>query len=388
MKKWYFGLAVLILGSSVLAGCGGKDEETGEALESADSTEMDFSGALDYNPGDYVKLGEYKNLSVQYPLPYVSDEDVQMYIYDLVDENTEYNPVDRAAKEGDFVNIDFAGTIGGEEFEGGSASGFEFTLGQGEFLDEFEKNIPGMKKGESTTFKVTFPEDYLEELAGETADFTVTLNSVSEVVVPEYTDELVAKGTDYSSIEEFEEAVREELIVSSQQESLDEAGNNALMQAVENAKVEGYPQALYDYCYQDTKEICEGTSQMFGLEMDEVIREYYGADSLEDAAVNTVNETMVIQAIAQKEKLTVSEKDYDAEAEELAMEYGYESLEEFQEDYSRIEIELLLVRENVLKFLYESAKLEEVSQEEYYGEDEFLMDETESTEWILEEDFE
>ncbi len=233
---------------------------------------------------------------------------------------------------------------------------------------------------------MTFPEDYFDELKGKTADFKVTLQSVSQVIQPEYTDELVAKNTEYSSIEEYEEAIREELIVEAQQASEDEAGSSALAQAVENAKIEGYPQALYDYTYQDTREICEGTAQMFGLEIDEVIQDYYGAENLEEAVLDAVNETMVIQAIAKKEKLEISEKDFEKEAENLRAEYGYETLEEFEEDYSRTELELILVREKVLDFLYESSELEEVSQEEYYGSDEFFIEGTESTEWILEED--
>ncbi len=228
--------------------------------------------------------------------------------------------------------------------------------------------------------------DYFDELKGKTADFKVTLQSVSQVIQPEYTDEFVAKNTEYSSIEEYEEAIREELIVEAQQASEDEAGSSALAQAVENAKIEGYPQALYDYTYQDTREICEGTAQMFGLEIDEVIQDYYGAENLEEAVLDAVNETMVIQAIAKKEKLEISEKDFEKEAENLSAEYGYETLEEFEEDYSRTELELILVREKVLDFLYESSELEEVSQEEYYGSDEFFIEGTESTEWILEED--
>jgi trigger factor len=125
---------------------------------------------------------------------------------------------------------------------------------------------------------------------------------------------------------------------------------------------------------------------MFGLEIDEVIQDYYGAENLEEAVLDAVNETMVIQAIAKKEKLEISEKDFEKEAENLSAEYGYETLEEFEEDYSRTELELILVREKVLDFLYESSELEEVSQEEYYGSDEFFIEGTESTEQILEED--
>lgn len=383
MKKCYLNLAAFVCCASLLTGCGKDSSATEEAIS---STEADFSEALNYDPADYVKLGDYKKLKVQYPLPYVSDEDMQMYIYDLMDEATEYRETEDAAKSGDYVKIDFTGTIDGKEFEGGSASGYEFILGQGEFFDDFEKNVIGLKKGEDVSFQMTFPEDYFDELKGKTADFKVTLQSVSQVIQPEYTDEFVAKNTEYSSIEEYEEAIREELIVEAQQASEDEAGSSALAQAVENAKIEGYPQALYDYTYQDTREICEGTAQMFGLEIDEVIQDYYGAENLEEAVLDAVNETMVIQAIAKKEKLEISEKDFEKEAENLRAEYGYETLEEFEEDYSRTELELILVREKVLDFLYESSELEEVSQEEYYGSDEFFIEGTESTEWILEED--
>ena len=383
MKKCYLNLAAFVCCASLLTGCGKDSSATEEAIS---STEADFSEALNYDPADYVKLGDYKKLKVQYPLPYVSDEDMQMYIYDLMDEATEYRETEDAAKSGDYVKIDFTGTIDGKEFEGGSASGYEFILGQGEFFDDFEKNVIGLKKGEDVSFQMTFPEDYFDELKGKTADFKVTLQSVSQVIQPEYTDEFVAKNTEYSSIEEYEEAIREELIVEAQQASEDEAGSSALAQAVENAKIEGYPQALYDYTYQDTREICEGTAQMFGLEIDEVIQDYYGAENLEEAVLDAVNETMVIQAIAKKEKLEISEKDFEKEAENLSTEYGYETLEEFEEDYSRTELELILVREKVLDFLYESSELEEVSQEEYYGSDEFFIEGTESTEWILEED--
>ena len=383
MKKCYLNLLAFVCCASLLTGCGKDSSATEEAIS---STEADFSEALNYDPADYVKLGDYKKLKVQYPLPYVSDEDMQMYIYDLMDEATEYRETEDAAKSGDYVKIDFTGTIDGKEFEGGSASGYEFILGQGEFFDDFEKNVIGLKKGEDVSFQMTFPEDYFDELKGKTADFKVTLQSVSQVIQPEYTDEFVAKNTEYSSIEEYEEAIREELIVEAQQASEDEAGSSALAQAVENAKIVGYPQALYDYTYQDTREICEGTAQMFGLEIDEVIQDYYGAENLEEAVLDAVNETMVIQAIAKKEKLEISEKDFEKEAENLSAEYGYETLEEFEEDYSRTELELILVREKVLDFLYESSELEEVSQEEYYGSDEFFIEGTESTEWILEED--
>ena len=100
MKKCYLNLLAFVCCASLLTGCGKDSSATEEAIS---STEADFSEALNYDPADYVKLGDYKKLKVQYPLPYVSDEDMQMYIYDLMDEATEYRETEDAAKSGDYV---------------------------------------------------------------------------------------------------------------------------------------------------------------------------------------------------------------------------------------------------------------------------------------------
>lgn len=381
MKSNYSRLAVLALCAILCTGCGkGGDakDPSEEVTESANSTEALLEEALDFHAADYVKLGEYKNLKVQYPLPSVSGEDVQTYVEELVSDNTEYNKVDRPAAAGDYVNIDFTGTVDGKEFEGGSAAGYELTLGEGEFLEDFEKNITGKGAGESVTFDMVFPEDYDEEMAGKTAQFTVKINSVSEVVTPEYTDELVAKATEYTSMEEYEEAMREELMEEAQQESMNEAASGALAQAIKNASIDGYPQPLYDYYYRDNQSTYESYAEMFGMDFDTFMEDFMDGETLDSLTVDSVNEFLVCQAIADAEGLTILEEDFQKEAEEMAANFGYDSLEDFELDYEKEEIRMLLIRENVLNFLYEAAEIEEVSQEEYYGEDEELEGETET----------
>merc|ERR1711916_253504 len=97
----------------------------------------------------------------------------------------EWKVVERAAADGDQVNIDFVGTKDGEPFEGGSAEGQALVLGSGRMIAGFETGIEGMSAGEEKTLPLTFPEDYQsEELAGKAVEFKVTLNSVSEQELP------------------------------------------------------------------------------------------------------------------------------------------------------------------------------------------------------------
>lgn len=361
------------LGLVLLAGCGSRSDG-GNSLS---DTEVSAQAVFDYDVNDYVTLGEYKNLPVQYPVPVVSDEDVEDKASELVDDNTEYKEVSgRAAQKGDYVNIDFAGTIDGEEFEGGSAEEYEFTLGEEEFLEEFEENIIGKDSGETFSFKMVFPEDYDDELTGKEAEFSVTINSVSEAIVPEYNDELVKKATEYDSVQAYEDAAREELLVTAQEEAEATAGEDALALAVANATINGYPQALYDACYDENMETYQSYAEMFGMEFDDFMAEFSDGGDIDSETLDWVNEILVSQAIALQEGFEITDGNYEEAAGELAAKNEYESLEDFEADYGRISIMSMLARERAIEFLYEHAKVEEVSEDEYYGgdDDEYLSE--------------
>ena len=380
-KRLYAAALAMSLSMLLTSGCGDKKEAGG----SVDGTETASTGTFDFDAGKYVTLGEYKGLTVQYPVPTVPDDGVEMEIEYLLNNNTEYKEIsDRAIQNGDYVNIDFTGTINGEEFDGGSNEGYAFTLGEGEFLEEFEKNLIGKKAKENVTFRITYPEDYDEELGGKEAEFSVTVNSVSEVIVPEYNDAFIAEVTDYASIKEFEEATMEELMLNAQEESESNAGSDALQKAVDQASIDGYPQALYDACYNSTIEEYQEYAEMFDMDLSEFMGD---EDEMEAEVLNWVNEILVSQAIAEKEGFTVTDENFNDDAEELALDYGYDSLEEFTEDYGETYVRLNLIKERAIDFLYEHADLQEVSGEEYYGEDEDLEGALD-TEILFEEDME
>lgn len=383
MKKKLYGAAVILgTGMILLSGCG-NDAKKQNDVGSTESTEV---GVFDYDVNDYVKLGEYKNLSVQYPVPMVTEEGLEMEIEYLQNDNTEYKEItDRGAQNGDYVNIDFEGKINGESFEGGSESEYEFTLGDEEFFEDFEKNLIGKKAGETFTFTATFPEDYDEETGGKEAEFSVTMNLIHEVVVPEYNDEFIKKVTDYDTVAAFEEATMEELMNDAQEASKSSAGEDALQIAMQNAEINGYPQSLYDACYSSTMTEYQEYADMFGMELSEFMGD---EDEVEEEVLSWVNEILVSQAIAEKEGFEVTEDNYKEDGEELAVDYGYADLNEFISNYGEIYVKVNLLRERAVEFLYENADVEEVSQEEYYGDEELDWEEDSGTEILLEEDTE
>lgn len=164
-----------------------------EGIEGQDDPEnFRFSAVFEVFPE--VKIGDLSTQEIEKVDAAVGDAEVEKTIEILRQQRTRFNRVERAAQNGDRVIIDFAGTIGGEAFEGGSAQNYAFLLGQGQMLPEFEAGVNGLKEGESKDVEVNFPEDYHgKDVAGKTAVFAITVRNVAEPVLPEV-DEQFAKA--------------------------------------------------------------------------------------------------------------------------------------------------------------------------------------------------
>lgn len=160
-----------------------------EGVEDAPEGTMAFSATFEVYPE--ITLPELSELEVTRSQIEVGEEDVQRTIDILRKQRANYEAVeDRAAQDEDRVTLDFVGTIEGVAFEGGSAEGFSFVLGQGRMLPEFEAAATGLKAGEEKVFTLDFPEDYGgEEVAGKTAEFTIKITEVAEPQLPELNDE-------------------------------------------------------------------------------------------------------------------------------------------------------------------------------------------------------
>ena len=151
-------------------------------------------------------LGEYRGLEVGRREPEVEDEAVDAELERMRESNASLETVERAAATGDFVVLDFLGTVDGEPFEGGEARGYPLELGSDRLVEGFEEQLVGASAGDEREVKVTFPEDYrAEELAGKDAVFAVTVKEVKEKRLPELDEEFAMEAGGFDSLDELRE---------------------------------------------------------------------------------------------------------------------------------------------------------------------------------------
>jgi len=160
-----------------------------------------------------IQLAGFDGLSIERQQADVQDSDVDNMLEILRKQNTRFEAVERAAENGDQLNIDFVGKIDGEAFAGGSAKGTPLVLGSGRMIPGFEEALVGVKAGEERVINPTFPADYQNlDLAGKTAEFTITVNSVSAPQLPELNDEFFALfGIKEGGIDGFRAEVRKNM---------------------------------------------------------------------------------------------------------------------------------------------------------------------------------
>ena len=297
-----------------------------------------------------VKISAYTGMKVQKFAYTVSDADVQAEIDRMLDRNaTKVDVTDRAAANGDTVNIDFVGTVDGVKFDGGEAEGYDLVLGSGSFIPGFEDQVVGMNIGEKKDVNVTFPETYQAvELAGKAAVFAVTVNKIQGKVLPELTDEFIKGATGDETVAAYKEKTAARL-----QENLDrratDATENSLLDAIAaNTEVE-IPQAMiereidglvkrfeYQLMYQGLK-LADYLSFLKVSEAD--FRKNYQAQ-----AEKNVKNQLIIAQIIEQEKIEASEEELDekiaaqaASVDKDAAEYK-KTMDPRQIDYLRNDI--------------------------------------------------
>ena len=191
-----------------------------------------------------VKLGKYKGLSVERKVDKVTAKQVDEEVENAREKQARIVDVDRAAKKGDIVNIDFAGSVDGVKFDGGSAEAYDLTLGSGSFIPGFEDQLVGAKAGEERAVKVTFPEDYhADALAGKEAVFECKVNKVSVKVVPEPSDEWAKDVSEYETLAEYRDSVKKRMEEQNDRRAKSEK-ENAVINAIADASEADIPEAM------------------------------------------------------------------------------------------------------------------------------------------------
>lgn len=260
-----------------------------------------------------AKLGEYRGLEVGKEEPEVPDETIEQELERLREGFGSLNPVEREAREGDIVVIDYEGTIDGEPFEGSEAKGFPIELGAG-LLEEFDKALTGRSAGDEVSVEVDFPEDHRpEELAGKHAVFAVTVKEVREKELPELDDEFAQTASEFDTLDELREEIRSRLAAALEQRADAEFRDAAVEAAVEQATVE-LPHDLVHARAHEMWERLERSlaaqgidpqmyARMQGKDRHELITEG------EDAAARGLRREATLAAIADAEGIEVTDED-------------------------------------------------------------------------------
>ena len=343
------------------AGLNVAGQPTINQLPVTSATEMQFEALFEVFPE--VQIGEIAQAEVEKIDAEVDDSAVERTLDILRKQRRTFaqRPADQAAADGDRVTVDFEGKIDGEVFEGGKAEDFQYMVGEGQMLKEFEDAVRGMKVGESKTFPLTFPEEYHgKEVAGKTADFLVTLKKVEAGQLPEVDGTLAKQlGVQDGSVETLRADIRKNLN-REVKARLKSRNKNAVMDALIKVADLELPKVTVEAEISSMMDNARADMQKRGVK--DLSNVQLPPDLFRNLAERRVRLALIVSSLVQQNKLQATPEQVKAHIEDLAA--SYEKPEEvvrwYQADPRRLsEIEAIVTEDNVTSFVLEKAKVTE-----------------------------
>ncbi|WP_146551166.1 trigger factor [Rummeliibacillus sp. SL167] len=313
-----------------------------------------------------VTLGDYKGLEVTKQETSVTDDEIEQQLKDQQNRLAELVIKEEGAiEEGDTAVIDFEGFQDGVAFEGGKGENYSLEIGSGSFIPGFEEQLVGVKAGESKDVVVTFPEEYhAAELAGKEATFKVTVKEVKAKELPELDDDLATEiDPDVETLEELRTKLKEKA-VSEKETSADTALRDDLVEkAAENATVE-IPEVMIESEVNRMLQEYDQSLQMQGMNLD-LYYQFSGQDEaalraqMKEDAESRVRVALVLETIAEAEKIEATEEDINSELEKMAEQFkmDVEQIKSVLGGTSVIEHDVKIRK--TIEFLVENAKISE-----------------------------
>ena len=275
-----------------------------------------------------VKLGEYKGLTAPKDEVKVTDEDIQGELQPYINRATRLVTSEEPARMGDTAVIDFEGFMNGEAFDGGKGENYSLELGSGAFIPGFEDQVVGMKAGEEKDLNITFPQDYVPELAGKDVVFKVKVKEVKQPVLPEGDDEFAKDVSEFETLDAFKKDLADKLTERRTQQAQRDFEESIMTQLIANMEAE-IPDAMVDMQVDRMMDeyAARVTSQgisfkdylgMVGM-TEEMVR-----SSARVSALRQVQLDLALAAVADAEDIQISDEEVAAEVTRLAQEYSME----------------------------------------------------------------
>lgn len=277
-----------------------------------------------------VKLGDYKGLKYKKTEISITDEDVTKELEKIREKHSRIVKVtDRPIEDGDLANINFEGFMDGVAFEGGKGENYDLEIGSHSFIDTFEEQLIGKNIGDEVEVNVTFPAEYgQKELAGKPALFKVKVNEINCKELPEINDDLVADVTEFETIDEYKESIKEQLTKAKTDESDNNKKEELLESLVQNAEM-NVPAAMFENEIDNKINEFKNNIGRQGLTLEQYLQ--YVGQSMENMreAYRIISEKQVksrlaLEAVALKESIEVSDEEIDAEITRISESYNIE----------------------------------------------------------------
>ncbi len=340
----------------------------------AEDKDLNFTATVEVLPEIEVK--NYKGIALTEGKKDVTDQDIEIVIKGLLDSQSELVPAagglanadgsmsSRPAKKGDFADMAFSGglvTPNGIEEKPGMKGSRVLEIGSDQLIPGFEENMIGMRAGETKSFRIPFPADYFEaEMAGKEAEFTVTVNELKEKKLPELNDEFV-KTMGYENLADMRKKAEEHLIRERSTDVERKMKSDLLSSLIESNPFD-CPESLIAA---QTRALAQDVAQNLKQQgfNDQMVQEALTAElnNLKQRAENQVRASLLLEAIAKKEKIVLTEADKDAEMKKMAesMRVEEDKLRDFYvKNPARLEdLDFRLMEEHTVKFLIQNAKV-------------------------------
>ncbi len=312
-----------------------------------------------------VTLGEYKGIQVEKASEEVTDEDVAAELVRIQNQNSRLITIeDRPVEDGDQAVIDFDGSVDGVAFDGGKAEDYPLTIGSHSFIDTFEEQLIGKSIGEECEVNVTFPQEYhAKDLAGKPAVFKVKIKEIKKKELPVLDDEFASEVSEFDTLDEYKADLRKGLEEKKKKEAASENEDRVVEAVVANASMD-IPEPMIESQVEGLVQDYARRMYSQGIAFDQYM-EYTGMtkDSLKEQmrpqAVKRIETRLVLEAVAEAEKLEVTDERLEEEIQKMAEAYKMEAekLKEHMGDAEKKQMKQDIAVQEAVDFLVAEAQL-------------------------------
>lgn len=310
-----------------------------------------------------VTLGEYKGIQVEKAPIEVTDEEIEAQVNKEREANSRTVTVeDRAVQKGDIATIDFEGFVDGVAFDGGKGENYDLEIGSNTFIPGFEDQLVGAEIGKELDVNVTFPEEYgAKELAGKEAVFKCKVNGIKVKELPEADDEFAQEVSEFDTLDEYKADIKAKLLKDKEDEAKRAKEDAVIGKIVENATMD-IPDAMVEYQTQQMLDDFGRRMQSQGLSLEQYFQftgmtEADYKEQMKPRALQNIQSRLVLEAVAEAEKLEATEEDLEKEYAKMAEQYklDVDKVKEIFGEYQKEELRKDIVIQKAAELVTEAA---------------------------------